>query len=63
MDRIPDNFDLYDMYEREQCREERKLPKCDLCGEPIYEDYAFRISGDLICERCIEDAREYIEEG
>lgn len=59
--RVPDNFDLYDAHERAQAREEANLPHCDRCGEPIYEDYAFRIDGELICERCIDDMRVSID--
>ena len=65
MSRIPDNFDLYDRYERDQIRQEKHFPKCEICGEPMYE-YQYHIRHGLIdlviCDSCVEDAREYIEE-
>lgn len=60
-----DNFGLYDIYEREQDRRAAHYPKCDLCGDAIC-DYGYRISYQLssllICEPCMEQAREYVDE-
>ena len=36
-----------------------KLPVCDWCGEPIHEEFAYRINGDLVCKRCLEETKEY----
>ena len=36
-----------------------KLPVCDWCGEPIHEEFAYRINGDLVCKRCLEEMKEY----
>lgn len=36
-------------------REEDERPKCDLCGEPIYDDHLFEINGEIICEDCLYD--------
>lgn len=33
---------------------EKSLPKCALCGEPIYE-YVFEINGETLCENCMND--------
>lgn len=41
-------------YDREQQTEEDRRPKCDNCGEPLYE-YAYLIGGDLICQECLDD--------
>ena len=57
-----DNFDLYDAYEREQARQAKHRPKCECCGEPIWEDHAYRIVDMLICEECVSDRKVYIEE-
>ena len=37
-------------------------PVCDICGEPIQEEYAFMYSGGWICSRCIEQNTFYIDE-
>lgn len=57
-----DNFDLYDMEERRLARAENHRPHCDLCGEPIWDDYAYRIGEYLVCESCMEDSKESVEE-
>lgn len=32
-----------------------KLPKCDFCGEPITDDYYYKIGKDTLCEECMKD--------
>jgi formylmethanofuran dehydrogenase subunit E len=56
---IPDNADLYDMYDREQERLSRHdkevVTECDLCGKEIYEDedYMYIEPWDkCLCEDC-----------
>lgn len=39
--------------DRDQAREEARLPHCANCGEPIYEKYYY-IEGDIICSECLE---------
>ena len=51
---IPDNYDLYVEHEAEQERWLASRPKCDKCGEPIQDDYAFDIEGDILCYECAE---------
>lgn len=58
--RIPDNFDLYDAYEREQARQEKHQPKCDWCGEAMWEFY-YKIGDDRVCDRCIDDCKCWID--
>lgn len=41
-------------YDREQQRELDKRPKCDICGEPLYE-CGYMIDGELICQECLDD--------
>jgi len=40
-------------------------PECCECGEPIQEDYAYRLDEGLMCEECMEcwlkDRRESID--
>lgn len=59
---IADNFDLYEYEERQRAWAEARRPHCTECGDAIWEDYAYRIGDSLICEACMESAREYIEE-
>lgn len=39
-----------------------KLPKCSDCGEPIQDDEAYLIDGELICERCMDNYKVLVEE-
>lgn len=55
---IPDNADLYDMYDREQAKGPNPVLECDLCGEPIFEGQGYlRIEqwDKCVCERCADD--------
>lgn len=58
-----DNSTLADSHLDEQEDELEKCPKCDLCGEPIQEDYAFDPfeDGNLICPRCIEESKIWLD--
>lgn len=36
--------------------------KCHMCGGDIYDgDTVYKISGEIYCERCIEDCQETME--
>ena len=59
---VPDNFDLYEYEERQRAAAERRRPHCYNCEEPIWDDFAYRIDGVLLCEACIKSMKEYIEE-
>lgn len=53
---VPDNLDAYNAYEREQARAEACASKCAICGEPLWEDYAYDLGfSTLVCENCAED--------
>jgi ribosomal protein L34E len=45
----------YNRYEADQEERLDKLPKCDICGEPIQDDYLYDIYGDIFCEDCLKD--------
>lgn len=47
-------------HEAEQERAERDLPTCAMCGEPITDEFAYRIDGDLYCEECISSCRKAV---
>ncbi len=34
---------------------EARLPKCDLCGEPV-DTFLFNVDGDFLCEDCMISA-------
>ena len=56
---IPDNYDLFERYDREQERRLSRLPVCNRCGEPITSEYAYDVDG-LWCEDCFEAYRKEI---
>jgi formylmethanofuran dehydrogenase subunit E len=61
---VIDNYDLFDIYDRQQERWLASLPKCDLCNEPIQDEYGYMINGNLICEEClIQNFRFFIDVG
>lgn len=62
MDRVPDNYDLFEMHEAKIYNEQRHRPKCSVCEEPIMEDYAYRIKGLLICPDCLDEFKEWIDD-
>lgn len=51
----------FNRYDRELEKKEAKLPKCSDCGEPIYDEYYYKINGKIICIECIEDYREDVD--
>lgn len=55
MYRTDDPIADFNRYEAEQQRKLDKLPKCDICGEPIQDDYFYNIYGDIFCEECLND--------
>ena len=58
-DNIPDNYDLWAAHEMELCQQEEKAEHCAWCGEPIWDEY-YDISGDIVCDRCVDGCRRYI---
>lgn len=38
------------------------MPRCAWCGEPIQDEYAYKIDGVWVCESCMEDCREEVPE-
>ena len=39
-----------------------KRPTCDYCGEPITAMRALYINGEWICEDCVNDHMEFVED-
>lgn len=52
---LPDNYDLFERYQARQEKELQKLPCCANCCEPITDEYAYQIEGDLFCWNCAEE--------
>ncbi len=52
---IPDNYDIWSAYDREQCRASERLPRCSECGDPITDETALHLHGECICDRCVEE--------
>lgn len=41
--------------EREQERWLNSRPVCDVCGEPIQDDYFYKPEDEIMCESCFND--------
>lgn len=55
------------MYDMERQKELDKLPKCDICGEPIQDEFLYDLDGTLVCEECLNNeyrkpVDDYIED-
>lgn len=42
-------------HDREQQRKLDRLPKCDICGEPIQDTHYYLIDGEAVCPDCLND--------
>ena len=58
MEYIPDNYDLFEQHEAEQELRKEQEERCSWCGEILGDTY-YDISGDLVCENCIDGCRRY----
>ena len=52
---IPDYYDKWSEYSRQQEEALEKLPECCECGEPIQTEECYEINGELICPECLEE--------
>ena len=57
---IPDYFDKWSEYSRQQGEALNRLPKCCECNQPIQDEYAYYIHDEWICQACMD--RNYKEE-
>lgn len=53
--RSGDPLDDFHRLDRERAEFEAKLPKCDICGQPIQDDQYYQINGDNICPECLDN--------
>lgn len=51
----PDNYDLFIKHDRRQQQWLDSRPVCDYCDNPIQDDFAYQINGDILCEGCLND--------
>lgn len=52
---IPDNYDLWERYERENEARLGRLPLCEKCKKRIQDEFYFYIEGEILCEECMQD--------
>lgn len=45
----------YLSYDADQQDALEKLPVCDICEEPIQDEYCYEIHGEYICEHCMAE--------
>lgn len=57
-----DNYDVWEAHDIELERRRMRRPVCDDCGEHIQEETAFLINGNWICEKCMDNYREIVED-
>ena len=50
----------------EQERWLNSLPKCEICGESIQDEYMYKIEGQWLCEACkdeyLNDVRKHVDD-
>lgn len=51
----------FNAHEAMQKAIQASLPSCDICGEPITDDYYYDLNGEIYCERCMDYYRKPIE--
>ena len=51
---IPDSYDLWEAHDRKQAKRIAELPVCDVCDDPIDDDFYYEINGENICEHCMD---------
>ena len=59
---IIDNYDLWAMHDAKEAKRIAHLPTCDFCGEPIQQERALKLMGLWVCDECINDNMQWIEE-
>lgn len=50
----------FNRYDREREAEEARYPKCDNCGEPMFEHY-YDLGDIKVCPECITEYRCEVE--
>ena len=50
-----DAYDEFVEYDREHENWLLQLPRCDVCGQPIQDDYYYEFGDDKVCCECLGD--------
>lgn len=50
-----DYNDFVDARLEKEAEAEAERPKCEACGEPIWDDEYFDIEGEILCTSCMKD--------
>ena len=53
--------DNYALWEAQEIKKEQwlaRLPKCDICKDPIQDEKYHKIHGENICNKCLADCEE-----
>lgn len=45
----------FEMHEAYQAEILKKQPVCEVCGEPITDDYYYKIDDCVVCSDCLKD--------
>ena len=56
------NLNEFYRVESEKAKWLASRPKCSICGEPIQEMSALLLDGNWICDKCVMDHTEWIDE-
>jgi len=59
-----DVLDEFNALEKERAQAEKLRPQCYWCGAVIWQEKVLKVprSGVFLCERCISENEQYIEE-
>ena len=49
-----DPLDDFDRLDRRQARYEARLPKCDICRQPIQDEDLYDLGDELVCHDCLD---------
>lgn len=53
----------FDRWEDKRQEVENRLPICDICGEPIQDEYLYDLDGEIVCVDClINNYRKPVED-
>ena len=59
---IPDFYDKWSEYSRQQEEALERQPLCNICGEHIQDEQCYKINDEIICESCMDDFRVYTDD-
>ena len=52
-----DPYADFDSWDAEQQRALDALPHCDMCGEPIQDEYYYDFGNEIMCDECLNEYR------